>query len=51
MQVHDELVLEVHREYVETVRTRVAELMSAAANLRVALKVDIGVGNNWDEAH
>jgi len=51
MQVHDELVLEVHREYVDTVRTRVAELMSAAANLRVTLKVDIGVGNNWDEAH
>ena len=51
MQVHDELVLEVHHEYLDRVQARVAELMSAAANLKVRLKVDIGTGLNWDEAH
>lgn len=51
MQVHDELVLEVPEaqcaELIEQVRTR----MSAAAKLNVPLKVDIGTGLNWDEAH
>ena len=51
MQVHDELVLEVHRDSLENVTARVAELMSAAAQLDVPLKVDTGHGANWDEAH
>jgi DNA polymerase-1 len=51
MQVHDELVFEVHRDGVETVRDKVAELMNGAASLRVPLKVEIGTGDNWDEAH
>jgi DNA polymerase-1 len=51
MQVHDELVLEVHRDSVPTVQDKVAELMNTAADLRVPLKVAVGVGNNWDEAH
>ncbi|MCP4302804.1 MAG: DNA polymerase I, partial [Gammaproteobacteria bacterium] len=51
MQVHDELVFEVEKDKVDTVRGQVIELMSGAAELSVPLKVDVGVGSNWDEAH
>jgi len=51
MQVHDELVLEVRNELVDEVSARIREHMSCAAQLKVPLKVDIGVGENWDEAH
>ncbi|MFZ2508050.1 MAG: DNA polymerase I, partial [Steroidobacteraceae bacterium] len=51
MQVHDELVLEVAKSAVEMVRREVAAIMSSAAELSVPLKVDTGVGKNWDEAH
>ena len=51
MQVHDELVFEVAKDEVDAVRDHVVELMSAAADLSVPLKVDAGVGENWDEAH
>ena len=51
MQVHDELVFEVNEDKVDAVRARVIELMSGAADLSVPLKVDAGVGLNWDEAH
>ncbi len=51
MQVHDELVLEVRESAVASVRDGVRARMSAAAQLRVPLKVEIGVGANWDEAH
>ena len=51
MQVHDELVFEVAREAVEDVTPQVRERMAGAADLAVPLVVDIGVGDNWDEAH
>ena len=51
MQVHDELVLEVRADLVEQVRAQVAARMSGAAQLAVPLKVEIGSGLNWDEAH
>ncbi len=51
MQVHDELVLEVRADAVEKVREGVRQHMCAAAELRVPLKVEVGVGANWDEAH
>ncbi len=51
MQVHDELVFEVDTDKVEPVRERVIELMNGAATLSVPLRVDAGVGANWDEAH
>ena len=51
MQVHDELVLEVASAAVEKVRNKVVEIMSCAADLAVALKVDTGTGANWDDAH
>ncbi|TFH67911.1 DNA polymerase I [Gammaproteobacteria bacterium LSUCC0057] len=51
MQVHDELVLEVPADELETVRNGVRQLMEGAAALSVPLIVDIGVGASWDEAH
>ncbi|HUA79515.1 MAG TPA: DNA polymerase I [Dyella sp.] len=51
MQVHDELVFEVRADAVDTVREAIRERMSGAAELRVPLVVDVGVGKNWDEAH
>jgi len=51
MQVHDELVFEVHeqdkQELIEGVRFR----MQHCANLDVPLVVDIGEGSSWEEAH
>lgn len=51
MQVHDELVFEVAEAAVAEVQTVVVKQMEAAAELSVPLKVDVGVGENWDEAH
>jgi DNA polymerase-1 len=51
MQVHDELVLEVLEADATPVVAGLRERMAAAAQLRVPLKVDVGVGKNWDEAH
>ncbi len=51
MKVHDELVLEVAEPAVEKVRGKVVELMCGAGELSVALRVDTGVGPNWDDAH
>ena len=51
MQVHDELVFEVHAGAVAQVTTTVREHMVNAASLSVPLRVDVGVGANWDEAH
>jgi DNA polymerase I len=51
LQVHDELVLEVSNEAVEETKGMVDELMSNAAKLDVPLVVDVGVGNNWNDAH
>ncbi|MBI2339479.1 MAG: DNA polymerase I [Deltaproteobacteria bacterium] len=51
MQVHDELIFEVPENEVETVSCFVKKEMEEALPCEVALKVDIGVGNNWAEAH
>jgi len=51
MQVHDELVFEVAEEELETVEKIITERMTNAANLKVPLIVDTGIGDNWDEAH
>jgi DNA polymerase I len=51
MQVHDELVLEVAEAAVDTVVGQIRTHMIRAADLTVALKVDVGLGRNWDEAH
>ena len=51
MQVHDELVLEVPELELAEVTDGLKLHMESAANLKVPLVVDAGVGNNWDEAH
>jgi DNA polymerase-1 len=51
MQVHDELILEVPEHELKQVTEGLAERMENAASLKVPLVVDVGVGNNWDEAH
>jgi len=51
MQVHDELVFEVAEPVVSEVSEQIRTLMASSADLAVPLVVDVGVGNNWDEAH
>lgn len=51
MQVHDELVFEVHESVIEEASQRIRQLMEGSMTLAVPLKVDVGVGMNWDEAH
>ncbi len=51
MQVHDELILEVPQDELEDVLSGLKTRMSNAARLDVPLIVDVGVGDNWDEAH
>ncbi|MGA2761532.1 MAG: DNA polymerase, partial [Candidatus Cybelea sp.] len=51
MQVHDELVLEVRTDFVAEATLAVGARMAAAAQLAVPLKVELGSGSNWDEAH
>lgn len=51
MQVHDELVFDLHKEEEKTVRENVAKLMQYAVHLEVPMEVEIGVGANWLEAH
>ncbi|HET7132864.1 MAG TPA: DNA polymerase, partial [Gammaproteobacteria bacterium] len=51
MQVHDELVVEVPAQHVGAVGAAVKRLMESAGSLAVPLRADIGVGDNWDQAH
>jgi len=51
LQVHDELVFEVPRQQVEDFASRVRQVMEGVIDLAVELKVDVGWGENWAEAH
>ena len=51
MQVHDELVFEVPENEVDIFKENIADLMENVAELDVPLKVEIGVGDNWGQAH
>jgi DNA polymerase-1 len=51
MQVHDELVLEVPENELDGLKDNVRTLMQNVAKLEVALIVNVGVGDNWDQAH
>ncbi|AVQ08728.1 TPA: DNA polymerase I [Xanthomonas vasicola pv. zeae] len=51
LQVHDELVFEADTDFVDTLLSEVTTRMASAAELRVPLVVDSGIGDNWDEAH
>ncbi|URJ28705.1 DNA polymerase I [Blochmannia endosymbiont of Camponotus sp. C-046] len=51
MQVHDELVFEVHHDLIDPVIRKIKTLMEECFIMDVPLKVDIGVGKNWEQAH
>ena len=51
LQVHDELLVEAYKDEVEQVKQILVDNMKNAADLRVALEVEVEVGNNWNEAH
>jgi DNA polymerase I len=51
MQVHDELVLEVPIDELEIIQFKLPDLMGNVIKLDVALLVEIGVGENWEQAH
>jgi DNA polymerase-1 len=51
MQVHDELVFDVHKDEVDVVKEHVVNLMKYAVCLEVPMEVEVGVGLNWLEAH
>jgi DNA polymerase-1 len=51
LQVHDELVFDLHRDEQEILRPRVIELMKNAVQLEVPMDVEVGIGENWLEAH
>lgn len=51
MQVHDELVFEVKADAVPELTEQIQRLMAGAAQLNVPLLVEVGVGDNWEEAH
>lgn len=51
MQVHDELVFDVHKDEVDLMKENVIHLMKSAVSMEVPMEVEAGVGNNWLEAH
>ncbi|MEQ0077379.1 DNA polymerase I [Klebsiella sp. CN_Kp118] len=51
MQVHDELVFEVHKDDLAAVAKKIHELMESSTTLAVPLLVEVGSGENWDQAH
>lgn len=51
LQVHDELVFDLHKTEVDIVKPKVVELMRNAVQLEVPMDVEVGVGENWLEAH
>jgi DNA polymerase-1 len=51
LQVHDELVVEAPVAHVDESRAAIIRIMESAAQLAVPLRVESGVGANWDEAH
>lgn len=51
MQVHDELVFEIHKDAVAGASQTIRELMENSMKLDVPLQVEVGTGDNWDQAH
>lgn len=51
MQVHDELVFDVHKDEVDVLKEQVIRLMKSAVRLEVPMEIEVGVGKNWLEAH
>ncbi|MBY0434500.1 MAG: DNA polymerase I [Cyclobacteriaceae bacterium] len=51
LQVHDELVFDLHKDEEEIIKPHIIELMRTAVLLDVPMEVEVGVGKNWLEAH
>ncbi|ALV94136.1 MULTISPECIES: DNA polymerase I [Pantoea] len=51
MQVHDELVFEIRNDAVESASATIRQLMESSMKLDVPLQVEVGTGDNWDQAH
>tara|TARA_B100000085_G_scaffold1544_1_gene1432 strand:- start:11103 stop:11486 length:384 start_codon:yes stop_codon:yes gene_type:complete len=51
LQVHDELILDTPENEIDKVVNLTTEAMMGAAQLDVPLEIDIGIGDNWDQAH
>ncbi len=51
MQVHDELVFDLHKDEEELMKTKVEDFMKNAYSLKVPMEIGMGIGENWLEAH
>ena len=51
MQVHDELIFEIHEDIVEQTTATLVEIMNRAVDLNVPLIAQAGIGDNWEQAH
>ena len=51
LQVHDELILDTPKKEIDSVINLLTDSMMGAASLDVPLEIDVGVGDNWDQAH
>ena len=51
LQVHDELVFDIHKDEMQTLQPLIKDTMEAAYKMSIPLTVDLGQGNNWLEAH
>ncbi|MBA6348384.1 DNA polymerase I [Colwellia sp. BRX8-9] len=51
MQVHDELIFEIHQDIVDETTAKLVEIMNDAVKLKVPLIAEAGIGDNWEQAH
>ena len=51
LQVHDELILDTPEDEIDKIVSLITDSMMGAANLDLPLEIDIGIGDNWDQAH
>ena len=51
MQVHDELIFEVKKEFADDAINEIINLMESSVELKIPLIVDANQGTNWNEAH
>ena len=51
LQVHDELIFEIHKSELKEMKEMIKNEMENAFDIKIPLKVDMGTGLNWFEAH